>query len=514
MSIEIEELVGKLKEENQIRQTLSRVRALIKEEGVRRYFFQAMKENVTPIITCLQNEDAKTRKNAALLLGDLSDVCTENDKICQALYQAYASEQQLFVKSSYLSAMKNYDYRLYAEALQNRKEELSSQTVEESDLKHVNEEIHMIDEMLIMLQGLKKHAFTGAHVMSDLVLLTNRKHVKLVEEQVVETLKEAGDSCGEEDVKAFSAGIMVHTEHVAELMQLRTYQEMLYQVKGMISLPMNPAQAADQIVKSKLFEFLKERHEVEEDAAFYFRIELKSAMDLGSKSTFVKKMSYEIEKLSGNQLVNNKSNYEFEIRLIETKTGKFNCLVKLYTQEDQRFAYRKRSVAASLKPENAALLVALSKDYMKEDAQVLDPFCGTGTLLIERQKVVKANTSYGIDIYEEAIEGARVNTEAAGQIVHYINKDYFEFEHEYLFDEIITDMPFETGHKAAEEIEEIYQKFFKKAHKDLNGDGRVILYTHNRDYVEKYAKTSGFIILKHEIILEKAGTDLYILEVQ
>ena len=177
MSIEIEELVGKLKEENQIRQTLSRVRALIKEEGVRRYFFQAMKENVTPIITCLQNEDAKTRKNAALLLGDLSDVCTENDKICQALYQAYASEQQLFVKSSYLSAMKNYDYRLYAEALQNRKEELSSQTVEESDLKHVNEEIHMIDEMLIMLQGLKKHAFTGAHVMSDLVLQIGRAHV-------------------------------------------------------------------------------------------------------------------------------------------------------------------------------------------------------------------------------------------------------------------------------------------------------------------------------------------------
>lgn len=515
MNIEIDKLIKQLEDGKQVRQSLSGIRALIKEDGLKKYFMNAFTGKMNILLGCILSDDAKTRKNAALLLGDVADEIdaaadiTAAD-IMDALYKAYESEEQLFVRSSYLTAIKNYDYSLYLDKLIHRKQGLSLAEISESDRKHVNEEIHALDSLIIAMQGLNAHTFTGKNVISDVVLLTNRKHVAAVAAQAAEVLGMEED---DENIKIFSAGVMLHTDRTDDIMKIRTFHEMLYQIKGMISVPMNPVQAAKRVAESSVMDFLYARHDCTNSAPFYFRIELKADMDLGEKSTFIKKMSYEIEKLTNNRLVNNKSNYEFEIRLIETKSGKFNCMVKLYTQEDVRFKYRKRSVAASIRPENAALLVELSKEYMRADANVLDPFCGTGTMLIERQKQVKAKTSYGIDIYGEAIEGARLNTECANQIIHYINKDYFEFEHDYLFDEIFTDMPFAIGNKNTDEIEQLYQRFFKKAYTNLKENGRIIMYTHNREFVERYAKKSGFRMLAHEIILEKAGTDLYILEV-
>ena len=140
---------------------------------------------------------------------------------------------------------------------------------------------------------------------------------------------------------------------------------------------------------------------------------------------FVKKLSGQIEKLSGRKLINSTTNYEVELRLIENKEGNCNMRVKLFTLRDERFSYRREVISMSIRPVNAALTVALAKEYMKKDAQVLDPFCGVGTMLIERHKAVPANTSYGLDILEEAVDKAKINTEAAHQVIHYINRISF-----------------------------------------------------------------------------------------
>ena len=50
----------------------------------------------------LRSEDAKTRKNAALLMGDL-----RNPSFFGAIWKAYQEDGQRFVKSSYLSAIGN-----------------------------------------------------------------------------------------------------------------------------------------------------------------------------------------------------------------------------------------------------------------------------------------------------------------------------------------------------------------------------------------------------------------------
>ena len=248
------------------------------------------------------------------------------------------------------------------------------------------------------------------------------------------------------------------------------------------------------------------------NAPFYFRMELKSSLDMEKKSRFAKRFAAELERLSCRQLINSTSDYEIELRLIENKDGMLNALLKLYTIEDERFSYFGEHVAASIKPVNAAIIVELAKEYMAPDAQVLDPFCGVGTMLIERQKVVKANTSYGLDINKAAIDAAVNNTKAAGQIIHYVNRDFFTFEHEYLFDEIFTDMPFSVNEPGNTEVEKIYGKFFVKAGKLLKKSGRIIMFSRNPEYAVRYAKNAKYRLLKRFTMSEKNDSEVLVFE--
>lgn len=141
-----------------------------------------------------------------------------------------------------------------------------------------------------------------------------------------------------------------------------------------------------------------------------------------------------------------------------------------------------------MKPTMAAGLLALAKPYLKEHAQILDPFCGVGTLLIERRFLVPARNAYGIDSFGEAVEKARVNSKIAGMQINYINRDYFDFVHDYKFDEIVTDLP--AGNLTKPELDVLYRRFFEKSDEVLTEDGRMILFL-QRDGSGEKAVTSA-----------------------
>jgi tRNA G10 N-methylase Trm11 len=189
--------------------------------------------------------------------------------------------------------------------------------------------------------------------------------------------------------------------------------------------------------------------------------------------------------------------------------------VKLLTIPDARFGYRKESIASSIAPANAALAAELARPYLKEDAEILDPFCGVGTMLIERCRAVRANIMYGIDIYGEAIEKARVNTALAGLRVNYINRDFFEFRHEYLFDEIITDLPQVTQAKDRRQIQELYAQFFAYAGKVLKKEAVMVLYASEPEFVRKEVKKyREYHICESYVINERQGTTVFVIEVK
>ena len=117
----MEKILKELKEKVNSRSNLSALRQQIKEENKYNQLKNSMEEYRDLFIEYLKDEDAKTRKNAALLLGDLA--CQES---VEALLSAYETEATLFVKASYLQALEQLDvsdklsvlkFRCFAQAI-------------------------------------------------------------------------------------------------------------------------------------------------------------------------------------------------------------------------------------------------------------------------------------------------------------------------------------------------------------------------------------------------------------
>lgn len=484
-------------ENQEVRQNLSKLRQEIKDGDLRRRFSELIRGEEFRLTQLLQSEDAKTRKNAALLMGDLG--CQE---FLAPVFDAYRKEEQRFVRSSYLAAVGNFDYDEYMQDLKDCLEKLQKTEVTAENQKHLAEEMRELSSLIVRVEGIQTHRFTGWNETYDMILLTNRNFAEYTQKELISLEPDA-------KTKLFGAGVKARVTNLRWVDTIRTYHELLFVIKGMENSPMDAEQMAEKIVKSDLICWLGKIHAGE--APYFFRVEMKSKKMLDEKSAFVKKLSAQIERLSQRKLINNTANYELELRVIQNKEGGCNLLVKLFTLKDDRFSYRKEVIPTSIRPVNAALTAALAAEYMKENAQVLDPFCGVGTMLIERYKAVKASSTYGVDIQEDAIVKARINTRAAGQIIHYINRDFFRFEHDYLFDEVITDMPFPIGRITEEDVEEIYEHFFHSISEFLNPDALMILYSHNKELAERYAPRGRFYIYKSFEISKKEGTYVLLL---
>ena len=99
------------------------------------------------------------------------------------------------------------------------------------------------------------------------------------------------------------------------------------------------------------------------------------------------------------------------------------------------------SSPVSLDPVLARVLVNLSG--VEAGEHLLDPFCGTGGILIEAG--LCGVGVYGFDVKEEMVEGARENLEEYGVIVHDIRqRDALELDDSYLsdIDAVVTDLPY------------------------------------------------------------------------
>ena len=479
----MEKILNEIYEKNNIRTNLSTLRQLIKEEARREELSKVVADKEALFLSFLQNEDAKTRKNAALLLGDLA-----YQNALEALYEGYVSETTLFVRASYLQAIAELEAEDKLPALKECLAELLEKEPEPENKKHIEEEIRALRKIIVSAEGIQRHTADVKGKKVKVILFTNRTQR--------ETIRRTID-CGEASVHPL--GVLVETEELEKLMKLRTYRELAFPLNMEGYLSDNPVEAAKKVWESDILGLLNGLHK--EAGPYYFRIECKSAMDLEKRSAFTKKLATELESLSKGQLINSTSDYEVELRLIVNKEGLFFPCVRLLTLKNTRFDYRKNAIAASIHPSMAALIVELAKDYMKEDAQIMDPFCGVGTMLIERNKRVPAREMYGTDIFGEAIAFARENTEAAGMRINYIHRDFMDFKHAYLFNEIITNMPL-RGTKTKQEMDAFYGAFFEKAKTHLTKDGVIIMYTNEIGFVKKQLRLHKEFTLLQETCLQ------------
>ena len=443
----------------------------------------------------LDDEDPKIRKNAVQILGLLGNSAAFDD-----IYKAYLKEETNYNKSAYIKAMSALDYLPHIEELTQLYNALKNEEVTEDNRKHRIEELHAFS--LMLLEQLPDHSFTGHELVNEFVLLTNRNFKGI-------TVKELGRI----PHKEFTAGVMVKTKQLDYVLNnVRTYSELLFKPDDITDVSAQPEEAARELIAAGLTDYIQARIS-SSDSPIAFRVDYKT-QDIKKKSDFEHRISSELEYLSKWQLINSTGSYELELRFIDSAAGRPIVLLRFCMLKDRRFDYRRMTLPVSMKPSLAALLMQLGHDYFKDNAAVCDPFCGCGTMLVERDRLMSTRIMYGIDIFQDAIKAAAVNIQAAGlkSKTELVTRDFFDFRHDYRFDEIVTDMPFVTGQKASADIEAIYRKFFNKLPSVMEEEGHLFIYSRNRSLLRKYALEAHVRIIAEYEISKVEGSYFYILQ--
>ncbi len=475
---------------NEIRGSLISIREKIKDESLRRKFMYLLGGDFSSLAGLLSDEDPKVRRSAALILG-----MTEDEDVLPALVDAWKREKTLFVREDYLKAMENLNYESCLPELRKRLAEIDEGNADEETARdplwdnstHLAGEGSRIRKMLERYEKKRNHTFSEFDPAPDLILICNRCQVSATAAQI---------TSGE--VKAMNGAVHVRRGNLKELAKIRTWSECLFPIPGARPVPADERKAAEKLHEMKLYGFLKYLHGGEE-GPYRYRVELKGRKELKDrKGEFIRGFCARLDMLEKGKLQNSDSDYEAELRLIERSDGTLAPMLKLYTLRDSRFLYRKKSTAQSMSPVNAALVVRLALPYLREHAQVLDPFCGTGTLLIERELISPSGTCYGIDKFGDAILKARENTGKIGH-VNYINRDFFDFTHDHLFDELITELPeTEPGRE-----EMFMEHFLRYAGEFLADRAEVIVVTRNPKVFERTAKGQQDYVLQEKFLLNE-----------
>lgn len=485
-----------LKQGSDVRNHLIQLKQMLKEEGALEEYL-SMTEDDELIASFLKDEDPKTRKNAALVLGLL-----QSQESIDKIWEAYVSETQLFVKGAYLSAIQKLDCRAYKAQIKQHYQKLLAYEPAEEEKKHIQDELKELRRLVIQFDGgISRHPFNGYDKPRDFILTTIKNYQDTTGVQV-----ESGAT------RMIPMGVQVVGGNIREALKIRTFREMLFTLRCEKNLPPQPSVIAKELAKSNLIRLIGSLHDGE--APFYFRLEIRGDMPAEKKGVFAKKLAAELEQRTKHFLVNSTEHYEIELRLVQNRNGGFYPCVKLFTIPMKRFAYRKYTTSASMHPSLAALLAELASNWLTERANVLDAFCGTGTLLMERIYALPVRTAYALDIFSEAIQGARENAAIAHMNINFVQRSFFEFSHEMKFHEVWADFPV-RGKKTKEEQDEFYCQFFQKVQKLLAEHGRIFLFSNENGMVKKYLRLHDTLHLKQEFcIRERDGAYFYIIQMQ
>lgn len=151
--------------------------------------------------------------------------------------------------------------------------------------------------------------------------------------------------------------------------------------------------------------------------------------------------------------------------------------------EKRKAQYRPFFSPISLHPRLARALVNLSQ--IPINGKLLDPFCGTGGILIEAGLI--GIDIYGGDIENKMIKGCRENLEYYNVRNYYLyNVDVGEITSciDEKMDAVVTDLPYgKAATMRGEEMEKLYNRAFQSISDILKDNGRAVIGISNRDMI-------------------------------
>lgn len=448
------DFVSNIKNNEQIRESLIELKS---HDELK---FKNDQELKRKLIDLLNHEDPKVRKNSAILLGYYEDTI-------DVLLKAYQQEKTEYVKDAYLKGISMQDCHHYLNDLKTIQSQLMH--FEDIETKHVQAQLKILNPLILKNQVHKRKIIKLKHEPVD-VILTSLPYYQFVLFESVLHLK----------YKPVTQGVLVRTDSIYDLLNIRPYKEMLIPLRRATKMNLTLESIMAGLRNCNICEILDVLYD--DQSIFYFRV----VDSLRYKDpVLVKKVSEKLFELFPQRLLNTTENYDIEIVLKEVRKDQVNAYLKLTHLRSPRFNYRRDVIATSMQPYVAATLVQLAKPYMKDDGKVLDPFVGTGTLLIEKNFVKPSKFAMGIDIYGNGIESARKNTKLAGQTIYYVHKDALRFVNNEMFDEILTDMPTLAQMNDVQQLHDLYDRFFDRIKRLVKPGGYVFLYTSEISLVRK-----------------------------
>lgn len=479
------------------RTLLSIIRDLVKKEKPRNVLKKIINESPKNLGNLLKHSDPKVRKNVCSIIGEMGDSVYLDD-----LYSAYYEEDQLFVKSSYILAIGNCGKTSDGERLKKMLEDLlaNEKTCTDKDLlvknkKHIDEEKVAFTKAINKLCPTVYHEFKGFSTNVPMILTAMNNKLQIT----LDDIKEKSI-----DGSIVNEGILISEKDLNKVYTCRTFYELLFPVDKCKDLPLDYNLIACAIMKANIVDFLKQCHQDIPNAPFCYRVEFKTVNFNKERTEFVKNLSKKLDELSNRNLRNNPSSYEVEIRIIENNKL-CNVYLKLYSFKDSRFDYRYKNLPTSINPVTAAIAIKSISKWLKPHAKILDPFCGTGTMLIERAKAKDVSSLTGVDIYRPAITSSEINSKLANIEIELFDKDILDFSPSYKFDEIISNMPFESNTEVHDFDTELYSKFVNRISELVKPGGMVFLYTVEKNLLKKNLINNNCLQLIDEIQMESGG---------
>ena len=240
-----------LKTTDSPRKELIAIKQELKDEVVVLEWQKMLQGNYDIFLKFLEHEDAKVRKNAALILGKL-----QAQEAALPLYEAYQKETQRFVKSDYLTALAQLDYKEFIPELEKRLADLEAYQPAENEEKHVREEMTALRKMVSVKKSRKHLVFQGYQEEYEVILTTGKVHQEVTSRQIRNG-----------KILCMKSGVRVKTNDIRELLEIPTYREMLF-LLSIRTLQPKPEQGAEALAQSNLLELLRRAHKTEEKCRF------------------------------------------------------------------------------------------------------------------------------------------------------------------------------------------------------------------------------------------------------